>query len=447
MIFYRINKKFIFKIVLLCFLALPCIAQANIMYGGMDSGKTVFVITSTDASGSTEMNIGTKKGTYSNGDLLNTTWNGNLLNSMASSGTPGWKRCAITINSSGVTSGTCTDSAGNIESIGSASVTFSTSTGELTMEANPTWHCHLDSGKTVIACTETNNENTAGYLSILTKKGSSYSDANLLGVWYINAIESLGPYWGKGTIDIKSDYTFTLSSINSSGELETVSGAWLLDAATATVTVTPDGGTAFPCRVDANSRVMGCTQSHGSPVTATTLIVMTKKAASYSLSDFRIDSNTRWYTHSLLTGPDAPWWSRGIITPTDAAGNFTVLGFLFPTGSATFSGSGIAEISADEGAVISTSGVPECAAQKPVKKDAGYYNTVQGAYNSANADHQTVQIREDFFFEGLNFAGSYAVTLKGGYDCNYGNITGSATIIGKVTLSGAAVTVDGVIIK
>jgi hypothetical protein len=428
MLFSGLYKIFGVFIALLCFLALPAASPANIMYGGMDSGKSVFVTSTTNSDyGSTEMTIMTRKGTsYALSDL-NGTWYGNGIDSQG----PWWNRCTFTVTS-GSAYVDCTDDDGH-GTPGTVAVSIDTNGVMTRTSTNPTWHCHLDSGKTVAVCTETDTEDSGAIMTVLTKKGT-YSDADLPGTWYLNVILSPGPYWERGTIEVVNDHTFIYSWINSEGELATRSGTWSLDSSSATVTITPDAGTGIPCKIDSGKTVMACTFTDGG--SATNLLVMTKKAASYSLTDM----NYTWYTHSLITGPGAPLWSRGIVTP-GSEGSFTLSGIDYHNNA--ISGSGIAELSAEDGLVIDAS---DCS-NKPVKRDTGYYNTVQGAYNSLNGDSQTIKMREDFYYEGLNLAGAYAATLQGGYDCNHASITGYATVIGKVTFSGAAVAVDGLIVK
>jgi|GEM_PF-5889435 len=431
-------KKFIcvFSVVIFCF-AMQGIAPANIMYGGMESDKTVFVTTTTNAEGYTEINIATRKGTYSYGNIEG-TWYTNNLDSVG----PWWNRCSIVIpagfGASRTGTSSCTESSGETSS-GADTISID-SNGVITRAGNTTFHCHLDSGLTVAACTESDH---GAITTVMTKKGASYTPAELAGVWYINAIESPGPYWEKGTITIDEGGTFTLSSINSIGEIGSFSGAWTLDSSTASVTITwpgqtcPAGQTCFECKVDAGKTLMACTRSNGDPITETALIVLTKRADSYSLSDM----NATWYAHSLMTGSGAPWWSRGIVTPTGAAdGSFTVTGTDY-SGSG-FTGSGFVEVSAGEGVVMDVSGC-----DKPARRGTDYFNTILGAYNSSIASGQTVQLREENFYEALNLAGNYDVTLKGGYACDYSSVSGRANIIGKVTLSGAAVTMDGITIK
>jgi hypothetical protein len=412
---------------------LPCLAPAFTMTGGMDSGKTVFVTTATRPfyGVTTSMNIGTRLGaSYSLSDL-DGDWYTNSLNSPDAM----WNRCNMTITN-GAASHNCIDSKGYTHNtIDTVSIDEH---GVITRAGSTSWHCHLDSGKSVVACTQTSDGDGAS-MELIVKKGVAYSNADLTGFWYANEIASPGPYWMKGMVEIKSDKTWVLNSVQSDGDVHTVMGNWSLDADTATVYITPDESEVFPCKIDSGKTVMACTKSNGGG-TETTLIVMTKKAVSYSSADLA----GVWYAHELATGDEAPFWARGIIM-TEADGGFYSSGI--DNGDYLSNASGLATVSLADGLIVDAID-PTCG-RKPVKRSTSYYDTLQQGYDSVISNGGTVQTRGTALEEEVTFARPHTVTLQGGYTCNFSSYPGFTFIVGKIILAGsaAAVTVDRVIVK
>jgi hypothetical protein len=412
---------------------LPHLAPAFTMTGGMDSGKTVFVTTATRPfyGETTSMNIGTRLGaSYSLSDL-DGDWYTNSLHSPNAM----WNRCNMTITN-GAASHNCIDSNGYTHNtIDTVSID---EYGVITRAGSTNWHCHLDSGKTVAACTQTSDGDGAS-MELIVKKGVAYSNADLTGFWYTNEIASPGPYWMKGMVEIKSDKTWVLNSVQSDGDVDTVTGTWSLDADTATIYITPDGGEAFPCKIDSGKTVTACAKTN-SGGNETTLIVMTKKAASYSSADLA----GVWYAHELATGDEAPFWSRGIII-TEADGGFYSSGI--DNGDYLSNASGLATVSLADGLTVDAID-PTCG-RKPVKRSSNYYDTIQAGYESVTSNGRIVQTRGTAIQEEITFARPYTVTLQGGYTCNFSSYPGFTFVVGQITFGGAAaaVTVDRVIVK
>jgi hypothetical protein len=77
---------------------------------------------------------------------------------------------------------------------------------------------------------------------------------------------------------------------------------------------------AFHGSLDAGKTVLALTDTwfDGSQDGTTELIVMTRMADSYSQGDLA----GVWRSHSLASGPGAPWWSQAELT-IDAEGHFT----------------------------------------------------------------------------------------------------------------------------
>ena len=176
----------------------------------------------------------------------------------------------------------------------------------------------LDSGKTVVVLT---NVWTGSYrpgtaeMGVITKMGTSYSLADLEGMWESNGLASGAgaPWWERATISVGADGTFTGSTVESDGSIGSVSGV---------LGISPDGvvtlaGTDLRCSMDSGKTVMACTLSWQGGATTETKI-WTRKGQSYSLGDLV----GTWRINTLATGPAAPYYERGTITISDG-GSFT----------------------------------------------------------------------------------------------------------------------------
>jgi tripartite motif-containing protein 71 len=73
-----------------------------------------------------------------------------------------------------------------------------------------------------------------------------------------------------------------------------------------------------------------------------------------------------------------------------------------------------------------------------------YFNTLQEAYNAAT-EGNTIQSRAIVFTENPDINLNKAVTLEGGYDCDYLSSNGSTTINGSMTISNGTVTMGNCI--
>jgi hypothetical protein len=94
------------------------------------------------------------------------------------------------------------------------------------------------------------------------------------------------------------------------------------------------------------------------------------------------------------------------------------------------------------GAIINT-----CPANA-VKIDgtSSYFTTIQAAYNTATTG-QSVLIQALDFNENLSLSRNIAVSLQGGYDCNFASILGIPTIHGSIAIGGGSVTASNLIIQ
>jgi hypothetical protein len=89
------------------------------------------------------------------------------------------------------------------------------------------------------------------------------------------------------------------------------------------------------------------------------------------------------------------------------------------------------------------------ACNNPAVKIGGtprYYSAIQTAYNSGLVG-QSIQLQALGFVENLILANPAAVSVLGGYACDYSTSTGFTTITGLLTISGGTVTIGNVIIK
>jgi subtilisin family serine protease len=86
--------------------------------------------------------------------------------------------------------------------------------------------------------------------------------------------------------------------------------------------------------------------------------------------------------------------------------------------------------------------------KQPVKKSGAeiYYATIQSGYDALTSG-QTALMREMVFAEDLMFSGAYSVKLAGGYDCGFSSSEGFTTVLGSMTIKGAAVTISKVRIR
>jgi hypothetical protein len=77
-----------------------------------------------------------------------------------------------------------------------------------------------------------------------------------------------------------------------------------------------------------------------------------------------------------------------------------------------------------------------------------YYTNLQAAYNDPASTGGTIQAHAGTFMEGLTADADKAVTLDGGYDCNYTPNTGNVTTItGGVQITAGTLNIKNVVIK
>ncbi|MCP4711572.1 MAG: hypothetical protein GY869_23380, partial [Planctomycetes bacterium] len=87
--------------------------------------------------------------------------------------------------------------------------------------------------------------------------------------------------------------------------------------------------------------------------------------------------------------------------------------------------------------------------EKPVKRGAAGYNTIQAAYNAAGAD-ATIRLQAtDDYYEDLIASQDKDIVLTGGYNCEFTErwMETTTTIHGKLEVRSGEVTVDNLIIR
>lgn len=245
-------------------------------------------------------------------------WEGNSVESPG----PWWVRTKSNITSNGSFTSIRSASNGPMSPIsGNFSIT---SDGIITIPTIPAIRCTMDAGRTVAACTVTNNNGNE--LPILTKKAVAYSQSDLTGKWEINQIGTPGAHWLRGTGTVNPDGSSSMTYNSDNKDFGTLPG---------TFTITPDGRISAQliatnpdtkisdCSMDAGKTVIVCVSTsveHNESL----LTIYTRKATKYSQSDL----TGSWAINSLAS-PDSQW-TRGTASVA-ADGSATAV--LFKSGS------------------------------------------------------------------------------------------------------------------
>lgn len=235
-------------------------------------------------------------------------WEGNSLESAG----PWWSRGTFTIGSNGAFTATRTASDGPQEPL---SGTFSiTADGVVTAALfGPSFRCVMDSGKSVMVCTVTNENGVE--MPVFTKKAASYALSDLAGAWESNSMATPGPYWFKGSYVIAPDGAFTATITGMDNSSTPVSGAFNITSDGIINMSSPDFSTyeqsTMRCVMDAGKTVVVCTYTHkasdNSEESVITIMIKKGPSASYSQSD----PAGVWQISNLVS--PYPWWGRGMI--------------------------------------------------------------------------------------------------------------------------------------
>jgi hypothetical protein len=281
-----------------------------------------------------------REGTYTTSDLAG-TWD---VNALGAGNTNDWTRGSLTVQSDGKFSGTFEENDGFHENISGRLAVSSDGTVTCPSGCGSSFGAALDSGKSVLAITMTPEQGKAT-LMVLTKRGASYSQANMTATWGLHGLFAgpAEPSWRRGTIDINAGGVVTGTLGESDGSLVAVSQTWTLSSH-GEIECSGSCDHELHGNLDSGKQVAGLT---GSRLDGSThLMISVKRAEFYASPDFM----GTWGLSSLATGEASPWWSRGTLT-IEAGGAYsgTIRGI---DGSQT-PVSGIFTID-DEGIVTST---------------------------------------------------------------------------------------------
>jgi hypothetical protein len=244
-----------------------------------------------------------REGTYATSDLAG-TWD---VNALGAGNINGWTRGTLTVQSDGKFTGELEEDDGLHDNISGRLAISSDGAVTCPNGCGSSFGAALDSGKSVLVATMTPEQGNAT-LMVLTKRGASYSQANLTGTWPRHSLVSgpAEPEWRRGTVDIAAGGAVTGTVRDSDGVDHPVAHTWTLSSS---------GGIA--CSGSCDHELHGNLDS-GKEVAALTgkrldgstyLMVSVKQGASYASPDFF----GTWALSSLATGEAAPWWSRGTI--------------------------------------------------------------------------------------------------------------------------------------
>ena len=224
-------------------------------------------------------------------------------------GAPYWERGTVTIQSNGSFLASVTDSD---RDSGTAEGTLQiASDGTITRNGSGNFKGNLDAGKTVMVITDIWNSNPAGTpdMTVMVKKGASYSLSDLQGSWAVHGLATGpgAPWWTRATMTVQSNGTFQAVTVESDGESETISGKFNM-ASDGTITLEGKDSWAFQGNLDAGKTVVISTETWDSGAPGTSeMKVWVKQAPTYSLSDLA----GSWVVHGLASGES--WWIRGTL--------------------------------------------------------------------------------------------------------------------------------------
>lgn len=148
---------------------------------------------------------------------------------------------------------------------------------------------------------------------------AAYLQSDLSGVWQSHTLASGPgePWWSHAELTIAEDGRFSGTLVDSDGEESALSGRLILSEMGV---VTLEGDATFHGSLDAGKTTLAMTNTwlHGYQDGTTELMVLTRSGESYSQSDLA----GHWHTHSLATGPAAPWWGHADLI-VDDTGQFS----------------------------------------------------------------------------------------------------------------------------
>ncbi len=186
----------------------------------------------------------------------------------------------------------------------------------ITLTVDNVAKCGMDSGKTVIACTETWKKGEPGTsnLIFITKEAASYSLDDLTGQWEVNILVSgLDSYnWERGPAVVNPDGTFTITLSQHRFHFTTNDAFAISPEGLITMQDMPTA----QCRMDISKTVIVCTDTWDTYTAF--MLTMVKKGDAYTIDDL----TGSWFVNALASGPGSPWWERGPVT-IRSDGSFT----------------------------------------------------------------------------------------------------------------------------
>lgn len=261
----------------------------------------------------TEMFVLLKRGgTYSTSDLTG-TWD---INALGAGKDNSWQRGSLTVASDGKFTGRIEQDDGLEDDLSGRLAVSSDGVVTCPSGCGSSFGAALDSGKSVLAATMTPEQGNAT-LMVLTKRGASYSQANLTGSWRLNALVAGPgePAWSRGAVDIAAGGTVSGTLRESDGSLDPLAQTWTLSGNGA-ITCSGSCDVGLAGNLESQKDVAALTGKR--PDGSTYLAVAAKQAGGYTSADLF----GTWALNSLATGEESPWWSRGTIT-VDVGGGFS----------------------------------------------------------------------------------------------------------------------------
>ena len=253
----------------------------------MDAGKTMMACTETwvqGEPGTSNLILLMKEATSYTSDDLTGNWE---MNGLASGlGAPWWKRGSIVVSPDGTATCNLVDNNGVPDTEGG---TISITPGGLiAMQNMPDAKCRMDAGKTFIACTSTWTNGTSMLLTFV-KKADTYTMADLVGPWSVNALATGpgAPWWERGPAIIDLDGSFTARIEDYDGTTYNMSGgANTFTISSGGIITIQNNGEEFRCAMNSDKTAFVCTGTwiSGDPGTTEMKVFIKRFPCDYTIS-------------------------------------------------------------------------------------------------------------------------------------------------------------------
>jgi hypothetical protein len=212
----------------------------SLPHGKLDAGKTVLAMVSSDPNYSSLFMALKGGGNFIQADLAG-TWYIQAISDQPAANNPYWVSGTMILDSTGaVIGGTAINSFGETKPFTSGSFTIDSLgqfSGSFLLYDGVTGsipHGKLDAGKTTLIMVVSNSNNRG--LFVAAKGGGTFTQADLAGTWYIQAIADQpaanNPYWASGTMILDSTGTVIGGTgVNSLGDNKPItSGSLTIDS-------------------------------------------------------------------------------------------------------------------------------------------------------------------------------------------------------------------------